>query len=106
MIERVYNATALNIAMQDGTDAGQSVPHVHTHIIPRQANDEGEGDKIYEMQEGEEGDIGAWMEWRARGRPKFPKIEEAGRKPRTEKEMEDEAEVLAREMQKEESYKL
>ena len=120
MIERVYNATALNIAMQDGVDAGQSVPHVHTHIIPRQANDEGQGDKIYKMQEGEEGDIGAWMEWRARGRPKFPKIEEAGRKPRTEQEMEEEAgrkprteqemeeeaEMLAREMQKEESYKL
>ena len=26
MIERVYNGTSLNVAMQDGIDAGQSVP--------------------------------------------------------------------------------
>ncbi|KAL5332802.1 HIT-like domain-containing protein [Aspergillus crustosus] len=35
MIERVYGATSLNIAIQDGPEAGQSVPHVHAHIIPR-----------------------------------------------------------------------
>ena len=39
MLERVYGASALNIAMQDGPDAGQSVPHVHMHLIPRKAMD-------------------------------------------------------------------
>jgi len=32
-----YGASSANIGIQDGVDAGQSVPHVHVHIIPRQA---------------------------------------------------------------------
>ncbi|KAJ6177833.1 Histidine triad (HIT) protein [Penicillium mononematosum] len=39
MLERIYGATSLNIAIQDGAHAGQSVPHVHAHIIPRKAAD-------------------------------------------------------------------
>lgn len=30
-----YKADALNIAIQDGPEAGQTVPHLHAHIIPR-----------------------------------------------------------------------
>ena len=30
--------TAFNIAVQDGTDAGQSIPHVHVHILPRRSS--------------------------------------------------------------------
>lgn len=34
--------------VKDGKDAGQSVPHVHAHIIPRKSTDyEGDNDKIY-----------------------------------------------------------
>jgi len=29
------NTTAFNVAVQDGKDSGQSVPHVHVHILPR-----------------------------------------------------------------------
>ncbi|GAA5902810.1 hypothetical protein JCM8208_006482 [Rhodotorula glutinis] len=39
VIEHEYKAQALNIALQDGPLAGQSVPHVHIHIIPRHAKD-------------------------------------------------------------------
>ena len=35
MVLRHYRATGANIAVQDGRDAGQSVPHVHIHILPR-----------------------------------------------------------------------
>lgn len=102
MVERVFKASALNIAMQDGVDAGQSVPHVHMHIIPRKAQDledRGGGDAIYGMLEGEEGDVGKHLRERDGERPSFPKVDEAARKPRSEEEMEKEADALRREMQ-------
>ena len=101
MVERVYSASSLNIAMQDGVEAGQSVPHVHTHIIPRKAADldhRGGGDAIYGMLDGEEGDVGQHLRERDRGRPKFPPVDEQNRRPRTEQEMMEEAELLTREM--------
>ena len=33
---------------QDGVAAGQSVPHVHVHILPRRANDYENNDDVYE----------------------------------------------------------
>lgn len=101
MVERVYKASSLNVAMQDGADAGQSVPHVHTHIIPRKAadmDDRGGTDAIYKLLEGEEGDIGRHLRERDQGRPKFPVVEESQRKPRSEEEMAEEAKTLADEM--------
>lgn len=102
MVERVFTASSLNIAMQDGSDAGQSVPHVHTHIIPRKAADldhRGGGDAIYGMLEGEEGDVGLHLLERAKERPKFPKVHEDNRRPRTDEEMAEEAEMLAKQME-------
>ncbi|KAJ9635845.1 Dinucleoside triphosphate hydrolase [Coniosporium tulheliwenetii] len=96
MIERVFNATALNIAVQDGADAGQSVPHFHAHVIPRREGDlEGGGDAVYRLMEGEEGDTG-------RRRGQFPAVDaDEVRKPRSEEEMRREAEWFAEEMEKE-----
>ena len=102
MLERVYNASSLNIAMQDGVDAGQSVPHVHTHIIPRKAadlEDKGGSDAIYDMLEGEEGDVGRHLRVSNEDRPKFPAVDNDTRKPRSEKEMTTEAQMLAKEME-------
>ncbi|KAI9754360.1 MAG: hypothetical protein M4579_004758 [Chaenotheca gracillima] len=126
MVTRVFGASSLNIAVQDGKEAGQSVEHVHAHIIPRHKGDfaptapreeqgakrgaldpdseEGGdgGDKIYEMLEGEEGDVGAHLRVRDQGRARFPKVPKDGeRVARTEEEMKTEAEWLAREMEKE-----
>ena len=101
MVERVYKASSLNVAMQDGKDAGQSVPHVHTHIIPRKAadmDDRGGTDAVYELLEGEDGDVGQHLRQRDHGRPKFPVVEDSQRKPRSEEEMTEEAEKLAHEM--------
>lgn len=101
MVERVYKASSLNIAMQDGVDAGQSVPHVHTHIIPRKAadmDDRGGTDAVYKLLEGEDGDVGEHLRQRDQGRPKFPVVEDSQRKPRSEEEMIEEAKELADEI--------
>ena len=34
-VETAHGASSSEIGVQDGRDAGQSVPHVHVHIIPR-----------------------------------------------------------------------
>ena len=46
-----YEATAFNVAVQDGKAAGQSVPHVHVHILPRKAGDFERNDDVYEELE-------------------------------------------------------
>lgn len=101
MIERVYDATSLNIAVQDGVDAGQSVPHVHTHIIPRKKADmdaKGGGDVIYDMLEGEEGDVGKDLQSRMTRNSEFHGVDDENRQPRSEEVMAQEAERLAQEM--------
>ncbi|KAL8871384.1 MAG: hypothetical protein Q9174_002769 [Haloplaca sp. 1 TL-2023] len=101
MVERVYGASSLNIAIQDGPAAGQSVPHLHTHIIPRQSadlDDRGGGDAIYGMLEGEEGDVGKHLWESSNRRPKFPAVDDSSRAPRSEEEMAEEARRLAQEM--------
>ena len=102
MIERVYGATSLNIAMQDGIDAGQSVPHVHTHIIPRKAEDlkdRGGSDAIYGMLEGEEGNVDKHLRESKGERARFLAVDNDTRKPRSDEEMAAEAQRLGREME-------
>jgi bis(5'-adenosyl)-triphosphatase len=101
MIERVYKATALNIAIQDGSDAGQSVPHVHAHIIPRRAADLPNTDDIYKEMDGPAGDVGKYQDDARRG--KFPSVDpDDSRKLRSAEEMNEEAKRLAEEMAREE----
>ena len=101
MIERVYKASSLNIAIQDGADAGQSVPHLHTHIIPRKKADldhKGGSDAIYGMLDGDEGNLGKHFVEKSQERPQFPIVNEGSRRPRDEAEMAEEAHMLATEM--------
>lgn len=51
MLQQHYGATAFNVAVQDGKAAGQSVPHVHVHILPRKSGDFERNDDIYEALE-------------------------------------------------------
>lgn len=100
-LKRVYKADAFNVAVQDGEAAGQSVPHVHAHVIPRTKGDPGGDDKVHEWLEGEEGDVGAHQrqaEGKGREAGEWAKDEE--RKPRSREEMEREAEWLRQEMAK------
>ena len=47
-IETEYEANASTIAIQDGIDAGQSIEHLHVHILPRKPTDfGGHTDQIY-----------------------------------------------------------
>lgn len=39
--------TSFTVSIQDGVEAGQSVPHVHVHILPRNKNDIENNDLIY-----------------------------------------------------------
>ncbi|ETN46083.1 uncharacterized protein HMPREF1541_00267 [Cyphellophora europaea CBS 101466] len=111
-LERVFHASSLNVAVQDGIDAGQSIPHVHVHIIPRKPHDldsQGGADSIYDMMDGEPGNLGkAFFEMQqAREQRKNHRAFSAGpdsdRKPRSEQEMQEEAEQFRREMMKDEN---
>ncbi|KAK6220306.1 hit domain-containing protein [Colletotrichum tabaci] len=94
-------AGSFNIAVQDGADAGQTVSHVHVHIIPRIPGETGKNgpgprDEIYEQMASEEGNVGGALWDRELGkRPKtggqFARIEDAMRKARTMEEMVEEA---------------
>ena len=102
VVERHYDGTSLNIAIQDGVNAGQSVPHVHTHIIPRKQADldsKGGSDAIYGMLEADEGNIGKHQHDFIRNRPKFPSVDHTTREPRSDTEMAQEATVLAKKME-------
>ncbi|KAI1877071.1 uncharacterized protein JN550_001143 [Neoarthrinium moseri] len=98
---------SFNIAIQDGSEAGQTVAHVHVHVIPRirgetEKPDNGPGDQIYEQMAAEAGNVGGALWDRAVAaagrRPSpgggFPRIEDAERRARSLKEMEREAEVF------------
>ena len=50
-LEKYMHASALNIAIQDGAASGQSVPHVHVHLLPRKEGDFARNDDIYELLE-------------------------------------------------------
>jgi len=39
-VERAVDATGTTIAFNNGEDAGQEVPHVHCHIVPRFPDDD------------------------------------------------------------------
>lgn len=113
-LERVYHASALNVAIQDGVEAGQSVPHVHVHIIPRVKGDmdrHGGSDAIYDLMDGEEGNLGDQFletyrrrkEREAQGREIGGPDAEEKRIPRSEEEMKHEAAWLRDEVEKDEN---
>jgi len=51
VIERAFGAEALTVSVQDGPVAGQTVPHVHVHILPRRTHDFSPNDAIYPLLE-------------------------------------------------------
>ncbi|KAI3461751.1 hypothetical protein Pfo_018414 [Paulownia fortunei] len=47
-LESYHKASSLTFAIQDGPQAGQTVPHVHIHILPRRSGDFEKNDEIYD----------------------------------------------------------
>ncbi|KAG5883506.1 hypothetical protein JTB14_013933 [Gonioctena quinquepunctata] len=47
VVETEHNASSSTICVQDGHFAGQTVPHVHVHILPRKQGDFKRNDDIY-----------------------------------------------------------
>jgi len=99
---------SFNIAIQDGKESGQTVEHMHCHIIPRVKADGVEGDAIYDRLQGEEGNVGGglWdteMERRVVARPAamatFPDVEDEMRKPRSKEDMDAEAKIFRKQME-------
>ncbi|KAJ9093067.1 hypothetical protein QFC21_006560 [Naganishia friedmannii] len=102
VLERVYEAEG----MTDGKSAGQSVPHVHVHLIPRKATDfGGDNDMIYPALETHEQGLhglldestrggGALAEGKAR-RTGLVVPQDEDRVPRSDEEMHAEAQWLA-----------
>ncbi|KAL2488426.1 FRAGILE HISTIDINE TRIAD [Forsythia ovata] len=47
-LESYHKASSLTFTIQDGPHAGQTVPHVHIHILPRRSGDFEKNDEIYD----------------------------------------------------------
>lgn len=105
MLAQIYfktdnvEAGSFTVAVQDGPEAGQTVPHVHVHIMPRINNDLGEhSDEVYNKMASESGNVGGalWdQQHAADSRPtpggEMPRIEDNDRVARTADEMQEEA---------------
>lgn len=87
---------SFTIALQDGPEAGQTVPHVHVHVIPRTPGDMPRPDDVYVRMAEEDGNVGGALWDRERPRPRpgggVPRIEDVDRGARTAEDMEEEAE--------------
>ncbi|XP_027849946.2 deaminated glutathione amidase [Aphis gossypii] len=53
IIEEVHNTNSSSIVIQDGQHAGQTIKHVHVHIIPRKCGDFLVNDDIYRKLQNE-----------------------------------------------------
>lgn len=75
--------------------AGQSVPHVHVHLLPRHRDDITHNDSVYESLDTDEERM--QRDWTAalHNRRKIGGVDDDSRQPRTEQEMQEEAKWLA-----------
>ncbi|XP_074531749.1 bis(5'-adenosyl)-triphosphatase [Halichoeres trimaculatus] len=66
LVEKHFNASSLTIAIQDGPEAGQTVKHVHVHVLPRKAGDFERNDSVYEeLQKHDREDEDVPTKWRS-----------------------------------------
>ncbi|KAI9508362.1 diadenosine 5',5'''-P1,P4-tetraphosphate asymmetrical hydrolase [Russula earlei] len=105
VIEHAYKADGLTIACQDGRASGQTVPHVHFHILPRNLRGDrfagSQNDAVYRELEKQEGtlpqDLAVTSQSHTDSRDLEPLRMDAdeAREPRTLEDMEQEARWLA-----------
>lgn len=96
----MHKTDALTFAIQDGQAAGQTVTHVHIHVVPRRAGDFQRNDEVYQQLETSDlsraADQGSAStdEGAAKGakaQPTTAGLDDKDRKPRTPEEMHAEA---------------
>ena len=88
VLKQQYKCDAFNVAVQDGKGAGQSVPHVHVHILPRYYGDLERNDDIYDQLE-----LWAPRDELSKKKAKLEVPEEGKRRDRTMEEMASEASI-------------
>lgn len=79
-LEHEHDTSSSTLAIQDGPLAGQTVPHVHVHVLPRRVGDFARNDDVYDDLE----------RWNADG----SKALDDDRPPRSTEEMRAEADAL------------
>ena len=92
VVEKHYSATSLTLTIQDGPEAGQTVPHVHVHVLPRKSGDFEKNDEIYDVIDESEKEIASTLAGNDKQAEKLDLDKE--RKPRTPEEMAEEASTL------------
>ncbi|XP_059571859.1 bis(5'-adenosyl)-triphosphatase isoform X6 [Alligator mississippiensis] len=66
VVEKHFCGTSLTISIQDGPEAGQTVKHVHVHVLPRRAGDFSRNDSVYdELERHDKGEEDAPSKWRS-----------------------------------------
>ncbi|XP_040264198.1 LOW QUALITY PROTEIN: bis(5'-adenosyl)-triphosphatase [Bufo bufo] len=66
IVEKHFVGTSLTISIQDGPEAGQTVPHVHVHILPRRTGDFEKNDTVYEvLHNNDKEELSASEKWRS-----------------------------------------
>ncbi len=56
-VTRAFDAKGLQFAVQDGAASGQTVPHLHIHVLPRQPGDFKRNDDVYDAVEKSEAQL-------------------------------------------------
>ncbi|OMO57949.1 Histidine triad (HIT) protein [Corchorus olitorius] len=62
VLESFHKASSLTFTIQDGPQAGQTVPHVHVHILPRKDGDFEKNDDIYDAIDVKEKELKAKLD--------------------------------------------
>jgi len=58
-----FNTSSCTVTIQDGVDAGQTIPHLHVHLIPRRPGDFQDNDDIYrELETHDKDQKSGWRE--------------------------------------------
>lgn len=101
-IMHAYKADSLNILIQDGPESGQSVPHLHAHIIPRYRDDMEDAEFYQGLEKWDADKIEADFQQRRQAFQNGVRfsVEEEKRQTRTMETMEKEALWLADELAK------